>query len=290
MPTPEEIPPFKSNLSPYEASNWLKTLVAATGSFSDSGIFRLLSTKFEDDTAAKKWFDELEDTTKQSWLDFKRDFHTRWVSTPLQEAEKEAAWDEFCNHELTYEMIFARDHPVFEDCCDIVCLWLDSHLRLGEATKHEEVDLVGKTLTLIPSFVQAFLEAYQGYEASPPRNMDELVQQLKLMTPVFFKYEWLRNQKSTKKMLEFELKELIGKVDKVLNASTGPQLSVAKEHSMPQSQRRTDFGAHESVGWEPCSPLTSMISISEDSQANESQEVNTPTAEQHPLPDTVEGE
>ncbi|KAG8953903.1 hypothetical protein FRC03_011624 [Tulasnella sp. 419] len=290
MPTPEEIPPFKSNFSPDEASHWLKTLVAATGSFSDSGIFRLLSTKFEDDAPATKWYDELEDTIKQSWPAFKREFHITWISTPrrIKVAENEDAWNKFCDHKLTYDTIFIHDYPNFDHCRGVVHTWVEEHLRLGEEIKSGDVDLVRKTLTLLPTFIQASLETKYDYEKRLPADLRELCGQLQEMGPKLYKLEWLRRQKSLKETLEDEIRDIARKVDSIMNILDRQQLgrgvsSVVEPHPTTRSE------ANETVAWEPCSPLTSVISVDELSNVNRSQELDTPTAEQCPLPDAVEG-
>ncbi|KAG8923098.1 hypothetical protein FRC02_011347 [Tulasnella sp. 418] len=291
MPTPEEIPPFHEDLSPNEASNWLKTLVATTGSFSDSGIFRLLSTKFEDGTAARKWFDQLEADVKQAWPAFEREFRTRWISIPLQEAEKESAWDKFCNHKLTYDMLFVGDRLDFDVCAAMIEVWVDEHLALAEATQRGQADLRETTFTLLPPFIQAFLGAEYDYDRYSPTVFSDLCQQIADLTPKSLKFVWLYHHKYTKKTLEVDIKGVVEKVDNLVNILSH-QLSGGGLSSVPDSGAKANSGGNGSVSnsWEPCSPLTSVISIDEHSENTESQEVATPTAEQLPLPDVVHGE
>ncbi|KAG8923663.1 hypothetical protein FRC02_010988 [Tulasnella sp. 418] len=288
MPTPEQVPPFHDDSSPQEALTWLEALIANTGHYSDSGILRLLSTKFKDGSLAREWYDGLEDTAKTSWTHFERHFRIRWVSTPLQERQQMAAWDKFCSHQLTYESLFAGDYHDPAQSSEIVHDWVESHAELGRAvTGRKNSELVAKTLSLLPPFLQAYLEVFRTEIYATKINLEKCCGIIKSVTSEIYQYEWRRVQLSSKDSKE-KLHEISEKVDNILVTLAEHRTDTEKIPSIRRHSSRTTEQNAESVAWEPCSPLTSVILIGEQSQINVS-EVTTPTAEHCPFPSVAEG-
>ncbi|KAG8953901.1 hypothetical protein FRC03_011622 [Tulasnella sp. 419] len=288
MPTPEQVPPFHDDSSPQEALTWLEALIANTGHYSDSGILRLLSTKFKDGSLAREWYDGLEDTAKTSWTHFERHFRIRWVSTPLQERQQMAAWDKFCSHQLTYESLFAGDYHDPAQSSEIVHDWVESHAELGRAvTSRKNSELVAKTLSLLPPFLQAYLEVFRTEIYATKINLEKCCGIIKSITSEIYQYEWRRVQLSSKDSKE-KLHEISEKVDNILVTLAKHRTDTEKIPSIHRHSSRTTEQNAESVAWEPCSPLTSVILVGEQSQISVS-EVTTPTAEHCPFPSVAEG-
>ncbi|KAG8923662.1 hypothetical protein FRC02_010987 [Tulasnella sp. 418] len=195
IPTPDEIPIFLGDLSPEDAANWLKTLVAETGHYSDTGMFRLLTTKFEDGSLAREWYDDLRDEAKTSWALFEREFRSRWISAPRQQRQNKAVWDEFCNHKLIYSTIFAHDSLDPSKSRQVVHDWVEQHLRLGEAVSSEYEDkLVETTFNLLPVFLRAFLQSFNTGYTPNLRSLESCGKMVKQMPTNMYKFEWIRSQ------------------------------------------------------------------------------------------------
>ncbi|KAG8953898.1 hypothetical protein FRC03_011619, partial [Tulasnella sp. 419] len=216
MPTPDDVLPFRGDLTPEESAAWIKALVSATGSFSDAGVFRLISTKVEHGSVAREWFDELDDSVKTSWPAFERHFHDQWIGGPLIEAQKRAKLEEFCSHKLTYEMVFPHDNPDPELCGAIVEDWAEVHLALGQATADlDTFELSQRTELLLPAFIQAYLQVYTLSSSMP---FNQLCTSIKNIPPEMYQLEWLRYQKSSNDghSLAAQVREMSEKIDSIM--------------------------------------------------------------------------
>ncbi|KAG8921716.1 hypothetical protein FRC02_012401 [Tulasnella sp. 418] len=78
MLQPDEIPQFRGDETPQEAERWLKNVIIATGSFSDSGTLRFIGSQIEDNSPAMRWYED-DEISKTSWTRFQRQFRDRWV-------------------------------------------------------------------------------------------------------------------------------------------------------------------------------------------------------------------
>ncbi|KAG8950702.1 hypothetical protein FRC03_012782 [Tulasnella sp. 419] len=285
MSHPDDVPPFRGDLSPEDTKSWFETLIKATGSFSDSGIFRLLSTKFVEGSPASEWFDNLEDGAKTSWAIFQRQFRTKWIAAPLVKAQEDIKWAEFSDHRLAYERVFASEFPDPAASRDLVIAWANLHSRLGPMTNRKDSELIEKTESLLPAFIQAYLQVYLTLHYKDFKGLCSAIQDI----PVeIYRFEWLRYQKSSKDthLLEIRVGELSDKVDSILSAISDLRIGAdaASRSQAKKSGNAEDLknDEPESVAWEPSSPLTSVVS--EDMTETGMAELFTPLAEPRALP------
>ncbi|KAG8933140.1 hypothetical protein FRC02_012364 [Tulasnella sp. 418] len=291
MSHPDDVPPFRGDLSPEDAKSWFETLIKATGSFSDSGIFRLLTTKFVEGSPASDWFRNLEDDAKTSWTIFEPQFRAKWIAAPLVKAQEDLKWAEFCNHRLAYEKVFASDFPDPGASRDIVIAWVNIHFDLGQMTKREDSELIEKTESLLPAFIQAYLQVYFTPQFKGFKNFCNAVQKIPVDT---YQYEWLRYQKSSKDT--HSLEKRVGEISEKVVGSILATLSESRTAAGAPSpskvknvQNINDSDNNQSSAWEPSSPLTSVIS-GEDMTDTSFSELSTPLAGPSPLlPEAVEG-
>ncbi|KAG8923771.1 hypothetical protein FRC02_010920 [Tulasnella sp. 418] len=150
------IPRFEGTESSQEAKRWLEAFIAATGSCSESGIFRLLKTKLPPGSPARKWYDELNGTFKRNWDDFEQQFGSQWIAEARRRAEEAAAWDVFVHHRLTSDAIFSKKKPHLT----VIAEWNKEHYRLGKATNRDDSSIIAETRRLLPSFIVAYLQVH----------------------------------------------------------------------------------------------------------------------------------
>ncbi|KAG8911685.1 hypothetical protein FRC02_006467, partial [Tulasnella sp. 418] len=153
MLQPSDIPLFHGDESAQESKQWMETLVASTGSFSDAGIFRLLTTKFPLDSSAREWYDNLDEILKEKWTTFELQFRSRWIAEAQRRADENARWDAFKGHSLDTDVIFGKGvihQSAIKD-------WVQEHLTRGKATKRDDSVLIETTQHLLPPFIIAYL-------------------------------------------------------------------------------------------------------------------------------------
>ncbi|KAG8915182.1 hypothetical protein FRC02_004641 [Tulasnella sp. 418] len=202
MAQPSEVPRFKGDESPEEAEKWLETFVDSTGSFSDTGIFRLLGRRFATGSPARDWFNSLEGSAKASWEAFEQAFISRWIET-AERIQKQRAWDAFADHPLSDEAIFGGKDFNYKDSCKILRQWAEEHTRLTQATGLEDEVLVETTKTLLPAFIQAYLHAY--HDERHFKNVNDLCSEItSLPSQVILQERKRRQLAPTEKIVSME--------------------------------------------------------------------------------------
>ncbi|KAG8950813.1 hypothetical protein FRC03_012728, partial [Tulasnella sp. 419] len=286
MAQPGEVPNFKGDESPEEADQWLEAFIRSTGSFSDAGIFRLLGRRFPSGTLARDWFSSLDGSVKVSWEAFEQAFHSRWIET-TERILKQRSWNAFAHHTLSDDAIFSGKEFNYEDSSSVLHQWVEEHLRLGQATDSDNGILVKTTWRLLPCFVQAYLHAYfQGRQFS---DINDLCSELSSIPSQLLLLEHTRRQLAPmEKILSMEkqMNIMAEKMDKIMNvvdqiglSAGGPSHSTNLNDSSGHLSRSNDsaISSNESIDWEQCSPLTSVVSIS-DPASTALSEVSTPIA------------
>ncbi|KAG8943973.1 hypothetical protein FRC03_002222 [Tulasnella sp. 419] len=153
-----DIPVFQGSQSPQDSKEWLETLVACTGSFSDSGIFRLITTKLPPGSVARKWYDSLEGSVKKSWEDFEKKFRDRWIDENQRLVDQRAAWAAFTLHTLSEDAIFSGIALRSDDAGGIISSWVEEHIPLGMATTLDDATLIKATHVRLPPFIAAYMQ------------------------------------------------------------------------------------------------------------------------------------
>ncbi|KAG8911188.1 hypothetical protein FRC02_006743 [Tulasnella sp. 418] len=298
MAQPNEVPRFKGDEEPEEAEKWLEILVESTGSFSDTGIFRLLGMRFPTGSPAQEWFNSLEAGTKASWEAFKQAFHSRWIDT-AERIRKQRAWEAFAHHSLSDDTIFSGRDFNYENSCNILRLWAEEHLRLWQKTDSDDEVLVETTKGLLPSFILAYFRAYlQDRQFS---NLVELCSEVSSLPSQILLFEHTRRQLASMEKIvsmEKQINVVSEKVDKIMNMISEGGLNISVP-SLPgplnQPSGHLDrsgdpvISSNESIHWEQSSPLTSVASIG-DPEATPISEVSTPIAPPILLSNQIEGD
>ncbi|KAG8941114.1 hypothetical protein FRC03_004847 [Tulasnella sp. 419] len=286
MAQPSEVPRFKGHESPEEAEKWLETFVDSTGGFSDTGIFRLLGRRFATGSPARDWFNSLEGSAKASWEAFEQAFISRWIET-AERIHKQRAWDAFADHPLSDEAIFGGKDFNYKDSCKILRQWAEEHTRLTQATGLEDEVLVETTKTLLPAFIQAYLHAY--HDERHFKNVNDLCSEITSLPSQVILQEHKRRQLApTEKIVSMEkqIKLLSEKVDKIVDImkqgghSAGDASYSDSVHGASRQLNRSKhptISSNESIDWEQCSPLTSVVSIG-NSVSTPISDVSTPLA------------
>ncbi|KAG8939293.1 hypothetical protein FRC03_006398, partial [Tulasnella sp. 419] len=287
MLQPNEIPKFTGTESPEEAERWLETFVDSTGSFSDTGIFRLLAMRFSVGSVAREWFNSLEDTTKVSWMSFEDEFRKKWITTPGH-LEEQATWDSFSHHILSSDAIFNEGSLDEDFAYSVISAWVDEHLLLGGATGSKDQLLIETTMRLLPSFLVAY---FQVYVEDFKKTFVELCVQLKSIPFQILRLEFTRRQLSSAEgitLLRREIEAISEKVDKLMNVMSQGCVGChdgSRRSSHPSELSRgeeANTSSNDNIPWEPCSPLTSVIVTTESSSAFS--ELSTPTVQSTILP------
>ncbi|KAG8952996.1 hypothetical protein FRC03_011959, partial [Tulasnella sp. 419] len=290
MSQPGEVSKFTGQESAEEAERWLETFVNSTGSFSDSGIFRLLGRKLPAGSVARQWFDLLEENVKTSWGVFEREFCSRWIFTAGR-LQKQAAWEAFTRHLLSDNAIFSGKE--FDDVytSGIISEWVEEHLRLGKETGAEDSDLLGTTKHLLPSFIQAY---FQVYIHTDFQHFGQLCASIISIPSQIFRLEFTRRQLSPEDRIlgvERRIEVISEKMDKLMNfvgrggigVDASGEVDSLKEASGYERSETRNISSNESISWEHCSPVTTVASILDPSSTTLS-ELSTPIAQSGLLP------
>ncbi|KAG8923770.1 hypothetical protein FRC02_010919 [Tulasnella sp. 418] len=282
-----DIPTFDGTESSQEAEKWLGAFIITTGSFSESGIFRLLKTKFLPGTPVRKWYDELDGAFKKTWDDFEQQFCSKWIAEAKRCAEEAAAWDIFTHHRLTSDDIFSKKAAHHA----VIAGWNEEHYRLGKATNRDDSSLIAETRRLLPSFIVAYLQVH-----------------IKNQNPSFLQYcnhihdipssildmEEIRIQLASQEnasTMERKIQEISEKVDRLVATKEGIRpLNVPPSSTGATTLQDIEGEAslEENIAWEPCSPVTSVVSIVVP-PSDELSEPSTPLAQPVSLPESSEG-
>ncbi|KAG8939201.1 hypothetical protein FRC03_006481 [Tulasnella sp. 419] len=256
----EDIQPFRGDETPEDSEKWLTNLVASTATFSESLIFRFLLPRLLGAPPVSEWFEGLGDSPKSSWSAFQEEFRTKWI-TDSRIRKEEDAWNEFTKHVLTEDMLFGAHLPDPEMIRNSISTWLQDHLRLGSATKRPDSELIQATYSLLPVFLSAHIQMF--YDGGPlcfdsfdalKEVSDEVLNLQRVCHQI--------NLRKRSKLMETTIKELSEKVDKLMDALDAGRAQshlVSSHQSMPLSE--VDQTPSENVNWEPCSPLTSVLSV-----------------------------
>ncbi|KAG8942943.1 hypothetical protein FRC03_002792 [Tulasnella sp. 419] len=264
MSQPNEIPRFTGEENPEEAEKWLSILISSTGSFTESGIFRLMQSKFPVGSIAQAWFDGLEDTATTSWKVFRPKFYDRWIATSQQQE-----WEAFRHHVLSEETIFEKNIAV-QLAHERIGSWVDDHLQLGIATGHGDSVLIDATKQLLPPSIRAYLQAFVKPE---PKRFEALCNEIKGVTEQILEYELTRRSLSATEwscVIETLVLGISEKVDRLIKTNgdgatmtvAAPSWSSSTKPVVSQTSwtDNDNTSCTESVNWEPSSPLTSVLS------------------------------
>ncbi|KAG8924061.1 hypothetical protein FRC02_010673 [Tulasnella sp. 418] len=290
MAQADDVPRFRGEESAEEAERWLEIFIANTGSFSDSGILRLVQRKFPVGSPSRMWFDSLDEAVTTSWKVFEPRFCDRWVAS--HELEE---WKRFKQHQLTEDMIFKEDsnHEITQQ---VISVWADDHLVWGKSVDFADQVLIDATKRLLPPFIQAYLEAFIGVDS---QRFEDLCQALKSIPLQVINLERIRRHISSEDWranMEKRIVDISAKVDRLI-MNTCQQNSRHVHHVSSSLDRETIPESHlhsdntsptDKFRWEPCSPLTS---IPRNEPSDISEEISTPTPEQinlSPSPTGVE--
>ncbi|KAG8943972.1 hypothetical protein FRC03_002221 [Tulasnella sp. 419] len=291
MLQPSDIPLFQGDESAQESKQWMETLVASTGSFSDAGIFRLLTTKFPLDSPSREWYDNLDETLKEKWGTFELQFRSRWIAEAQRRADEKARWDTFVGHSLDSDVIFGKGvihQSAIKD-------WAQEHLTRGKATKRYDSVLIETTQHLLPPFIIAYLSV--NFD-SRDNTFEDYCARISEVPSNVVEMEGIRAQISLGdkvSSMERKMEEIVHKVDWLVAQKQRNRQSPDSPHgsasgsdplrSDPSSEMREPF--NESIIWEPCSPVTSVASAALPPSTTTS-ELSTPVAQATPLPVTSE--
>ncbi|KAG8957610.1 hypothetical protein FRC03_009976 [Tulasnella sp. 419] len=269
MLQPNDIPKFEGTESSQDAETWLEEFITATGSCSESGIFRLLKTKFPSDSPARKWYDELDGAFKKTWDDFELLFCAQWLAEAKHRAEEAAAWDVFTRHHLTSDDIFSKKtahHAVIAE-------WNEEHYRLGKATNRDDSLLIAETRHLLPSFIVAYLQVH-----------------IKNQNPSFLQYcNYIHDIPSSILDME-EIRAQLASQENESAMEGNAQAFYKKMYQlvvMKSPDLEGEASIEERIVWEPCSPVTPVVSIVTPPSAETSEHL-TPFAQSLPLLESSE--
>ncbi|KAG8911825.1 hypothetical protein FRC02_006398 [Tulasnella sp. 418] len=281
----DEVPPFKGDESPEEAERWLKTLIIATGSFSNSGILRFLHTRLKENSPAMDWYDGLDEDSKTSWIRFRPLFRQRWIQSSAHHDE----WHAFCNHILTCADLFqgGRDSDL-ATLSDRVTIWANDHLELGKAVNRTDSALIEASRRLVPDFVDAYLQVYT--QTSSTTTFYDYCDAIKSIPQTVLQMEQIRFRQSSNNWqtaMEKKITDISSKIDQLLSlrdeiASISAKLS---NHSMGNPALAMQGSSSTGVAWEACSPFTSMMSL-ENNSDQDATGAATPVAPQPSLEST----
>ncbi|KAG8943387.1 hypothetical protein FRC03_002527 [Tulasnella sp. 419] len=291
MAQTDSIPRFRGEEGAEEAGRWLENFIASTGSFSDSGIFRFIQTRFPVGSPSRVWFDKLDEAATTSWKVFESRFRDRWVAN--HESEE---WKRFKQHHLTEDMIF-KDGSNHQTAQEIISVWADDHLVWGKSLDSANQVLTDTTKRLLPPFIQAYLEAFIGVGS---QRFEDLCQAIKSIPLQVINLELLRRRISSdnwRSNMEKRIVEISAKVDRLItntgrgsiHAGSVPCLSsYVDAESRPNSHTNPyNDPSTTSLPWEACSALTSVPS--ETGASHISTTPSTPTAELISLSSALDG-
>ncbi|KAG8939808.1 hypothetical protein FRC03_006010 [Tulasnella sp. 419] len=272
-----DIPPFSGEESCEVAEKWLEIFVSSTGSFSSSGIFRLIYRKFPLGSSAREWFDSLDGSATDSWKIFESKFCDKWVTKHDQKA-----WNDFIHHFLEDDSIFG-DGADCEASIGVIRVWVEEHRRLGRVTGCENQMLIQATMKILPPFIQAYIQAFISIRH---HSFDNLCDDIKGVTPQVLEFERTRRSidiVDRVSVMERRIKEISEKVEQVFKVvCQSGHTSQPFGFNTTKSQSVTaDSLSAESIDWEQCSSLTS---INSEGQPGESPSVlATPTLKTNSL-------
>ncbi|KAG8924063.1 hypothetical protein FRC02_010675 [Tulasnella sp. 418] len=253
MSHPSEIPRFTGEENPEEAEKWLGILISSTGSFTESGIFRLLRNKFPVGSISRTWFNGLQATATTSWNDFELEFYDQWIATKEQKE-----WEAFTHHILSEDHVLGKSTAV-EIAHESIRLWVHDHLQLGKSIGREDRVLIDATNKLLPPFIKAYLQAFVK---SKPQSFETLCNEIKGVTQQILEYEEIRRSLSATEwssVVERHVQQISEKVDKFIKANDDHRPT--KSASSPRDQSNVDNSSSaESLNWGMSSPLTSVLS------------------------------
>ncbi|KAG8914649.1 hypothetical protein FRC02_004892 [Tulasnella sp. 418] len=261
MSQPNDIPQFTGKESPEEAEKWLSLLISSTGSFTESGIFRLIRNKFSVGSISRKWFNGLDATVIASWNDFELEFHNQWIASNDQQE-----WEAFTHHFLSEDLIF-EGNTTIEVADERIHMWADSHQKLGDCTGREDRLLIDTTRQLLPPFIQAYLQVFVRGEPNMNRSsvVEGKIMQIAEKVDKLFR---AMGQESSE-------------IDHIPDSAVGPQPASGSHNLM-----RFDSTLSKSIDWESCSTFTPVYSRTGTATISES---STPVAHSVALLDDSEG-
>ncbi|KAG8937949.1 hypothetical protein FRC03_007738, partial [Tulasnella sp. 419] len=275
-----DIPRFHGDESPEDAQKWLEQLVAHTGNFSNSGMFRLLVSKFPVGSPARKWYDELDNSVKSSWVDFEHKFTDRWIAESLRRAEAEVAWKEFGSHSLKDEDIFTPEITTTEEAIHNLCAWVLEHRLLGGASRRDDATLITTTNRLLPYFIRAYLIVYYDQEGRSYDGFDGYCAAISSIPQQEVDAERIRRQLASRDLIsamQKKLDEISEKVDGLMKKANQGRYKNLAIPTLAERRPQSSFPdtSNGSIAWEPCSPLTSVAPNTEASSTTTSSP-NTP--------------
>ncbi|KAG8946509.1 hypothetical protein FRC03_001358 [Tulasnella sp. 419] len=273
MASIENIPRFRGD-GTEDADGWLRNLLAATGHFNDSGILRFLSAQLENGSPAREWYDNLEEDQRSLWSSFERAFRSRWTTAPQafpSPPPPDSAWEAFKKHSLSYEhliesrVLAAAESTSGGDTNQIVSHWIEEHLAMGRSTDRDDNVLMQTTKALVPGFIRAHLEVMDHPQ---PSSFEELCTVISVISPGAITFERARRREASeewRERMERQIQDISNKVETLLSltlsAGGGPS-AITVGNGMTQGGYPPDPAA--SINWEPSSPLTSIMSLSQE--------------------------
>ncbi|KAG8911821.1 hypothetical protein FRC02_006399, partial [Tulasnella sp. 418] len=293
MASIENIPCFRGD-GTEDAYGWLRNLLAATGHFNDSGILRFLSAQLENGSPAREWYDNLYEDQRSLWSSFERAFRSRWITAPQAfSSPPDGAWEAFKKHSLSYEQLIESRFPAAAeststgDTTQIVSHWIEEHLSMGRSTDRDDNVLMQTTKALVPGFIRAHLEVMDHPQ---PSSFEELCTVITVISPGAITFERARRREASeewRERMERQIQDISNKVETLLSltssASGGPR-AITVENGTTQGGYPPDPA--ESINWEPSSPLTSVMSLSQEQLS----EVATPVMRNESLPNPPQPE